>query len=105
MLPGIEYRENPIVEIIEYDDYESLQEDCISQHKIADRNYFGCTLVPYDPTQKCIIRIMAGDDRTKKHELAHCHGHADTILPWMIDSDFYGNIDLEWYGRKNLMQP
>ena len=95
MLPGIEYRKNPIVEIVEYDDHARLQEDCIKQHTKAYVNYFGCTLVPHDPTQKCIIRIMAGDDRTKKHELAHCQGHADTVLPWMVDSDFYDNIDLE----------
>ena len=88
MLPDIEYRENPIVKIIEYDDSAKLQEDCFKQHKKAG-HYSGCSLVPHDPTQTCIIRIMAGDERTKKHELAHCHGHADTYLPWKVDFDFY----------------
>jgi hypothetical protein len=90
MLPGIEYRENPNVEIIEYDDHAKLQEDCIKQHKKTGWRYSGCSLVPHDAKQKCIIRVMAGDEKTKKHELAHCHGHADTLLPWMADFDFYG---------------
>ena len=89
MLPGIEYRENPNVEIIEYDDHAKLQEDCVKQHKKASWQYSGCSLVPHDAKQKCIVRVMAGDERTKKHELAHCHGHADTFLPWMVDFDFY----------------
>ena len=89
MLPGIEYRENPNVEIIEYDDYAKLQEDCIKQHKKANWQYSGCSLVPYDANDKCIVRIMAGDEKTLKHELAHCRGHADTFLPWMVDFDFY----------------
>ena len=93
MLPGIEYREDPLIEIITYDDYARLQEDCSKQHKKANWKYSGCSLVPHDPTQKCIIRIMAGDDRAKKHELAHCQGHADTFLPWKVDFDFYGSID------------
>jgi hypothetical protein len=33
---------------------------------------------------------MAGDEKTKKHELAHCHVHADTFGPWMVDFHFYG---------------
>jgi len=93
MLPNMEYRENPVVEIIEYDDYEKLQKDCIELNKKPDWKYSGCTLVPHDPSQKCVIRIMAGDEKTKKHELAHCHGHADTLLPWMADFDFYKNTD------------
>ena len=93
MLPGMEYRENPIVEIIEYDDYEKLQKDCIKLNKKPDWKYSGCTLVPHDPTQKCVIRIMAGDTKTKEHELAHCRGHADTLLPWKADFDFYNNLD------------
>jgi hypothetical protein len=88
MLPGIEYRENPNVEIIEYDDHAKLQEDCLKQHKKKGWRYGGCSLVPYDAKQKCIVRVMAGDEKTKKHELAHCHGHADTFWPWMVDSDF-----------------
>ncbi|MFC1845080.1 hypothetical protein ACFLZ5_09875 [Thermodesulfobacteriota bacterium] len=95
MLPGMEYRENPIVEIIEYNDYEKLQKDCIKLLNKPDWKYSGCTLVPHDPTQKCVIRIMAGDEKTKEHEMAHCHGHADTLLPWMADFDFYNNIDQE----------
>jgi hypothetical protein len=89
MLPGIEYRENPNVEIIEYDDSAKLQEDCVKQHKKANWRYTGCSLVPYDANEKCIVRIMAGDEKTLKHELAHCRGHADTFLPWMVDPDFY----------------
>lgn len=88
MLPGIEYRENPNVEIIEYDDHAKLQEDCLKQHKKKGWRYAGCSLVPYDAKQKCIVRVMAGDEKTKKHELAHCHGHADTFWPWMVDSNF-----------------
>ena len=89
----MEYRENPVVEIIEYDNYAKLQQDCVNRHKKAGWKYSGCTLVPHDPKEKCVIRIMAGDDRIKEHELAHCHGHADTFLPWKADSDFYNNID------------
>ena len=95
MLPGMEYRENPLVEIIEYTDYENLQKDCIKLNKKPDWKYSGCTLVPHDPDQKCVIRIMAGDEKTREHELAHCHGHADTLLPWKADFDFYNNIDQE----------
>jgi hypothetical protein len=80
MLPGIEYRENPNVEIIEYDDHAKLQEDCIKQHKKTGWHYSGCSLVPHDAKQKCIIRVMAGDEKTKKHELAHCHGHAGWLI-------------------------
>lgn len=93
MLPGMEYRENPLVEIIEYDDHEKLQEDCSRLEKWPGWNYYGCTLVPHDPAGKCIIRIMAGDEKIKAHEIAHCHGHADTVLPWKADSDFYKNLD------------
>jgi hypothetical protein len=89
MLPGLEYRENPRVEIIEYDDYAKLQEDCANQFKEVYLRFSGCSSVPHDPQEKCIIRIMAGDEKTKKHELAHCHGHADTLLPWMVDFNFY----------------
>lgn len=91
MLPGMEYRDNPRVEIIEYDDHDQLQADCVTQHKKADWNYSGCALVPRDPRETCIIRVMKGDEKTKKHELAHCHGHADTFWPWKADFDFYSN--------------
>ena len=40
-------------------------------------------------TEKNVIRVMAGDEKTIRHELEHCHGHADTFLPWMVDYDFY----------------
>jgi len=89
MLPGMEYRENPHVEIIEYDDHVKLQEDCARQLKETYLWFSGCSLVPQDPKGKCIIRVMAGDEKTIRHELAHCHGHADTFLPWMVDYDFY----------------
>jgi hypothetical protein len=89
MLPGVEYRENPRVEIIEYDDYAKLQNDCANQFKEVYLRFSGCSSVPHDPQEKCIIRVMAGDEKTKKHELAHCHGHADTLLPWMVDFNFY----------------
>jgi hypothetical protein len=89
MLPGMEYREHPRVVIIEYQDHARLQADCVKQHKKADWNYSGCSLVPHDPRETCLIRIMKGDEKTKKHELAHCHGHADTFWPWMADFDFY----------------
>ena len=89
MLPGMEYRENPHVQIIEYDDHAKLQEDCAKQVKDTYIWFSGCSLVPHDPQGTCIIRIMAGDEKIKKHEMAHCHGHADTFLPWMADSDFY----------------
>ncbi len=89
MLPGMEYRENPQVEIIEYDDHAKLQEDCAEQVKETYIWLSGCSQVPQDPQGTCIIRIMAGDERIKKHEMAHCHGHADTFLPWKADSDFY----------------
>ena len=35
---------------------------------------------------------MAGDEKTIRHKLAHCHGHADTLLPWMVDYDFYDTL-------------
>jgi hypothetical protein len=89
MLPGMEYRENPQVKIIEYDDHAKLQEDCAEHVKETYIWLSGCSLVPQDPQGTCIIRIMAGDERIKKHEMAHCHGHADTFLPWKADSDFY----------------
>ena len=89
MLPGMEYRENPHVEIIEYEDRAKLQEDCAKQSKETGGWYWGCSLIPHDPQGTCIVRVMAGDERIKKHELAHCHGQADTIWPWMTDHDFY----------------
>jgi hypothetical protein len=89
ILPGMEYRENPLVEIIEYNDKALLQADCVKQHKKKDWQYSGCTLVPHDPQDTCIVRVMKGDERTKRHELAHCHGHADTFWPWLVDFDFY----------------
>jgi len=89
MLPGIEYRENPLVEIIEYDDHAKLQEDCARQVKETYLWFSGCSLLPQNPQKKCVIRVMAGDEKTIRHELAHCHGHADTFLPWMVDYDFY----------------
>ena len=92
MLPDIEYRENPKVVVIEYDDYEKLQKDCFKQHKKAGY-YSGCAWVPQDPTKTCIIRIMAGDEKTKKHEFAHCQGHADTYLPWKVDYNYYDILD------------
>jgi len=93
MLPGMGYRENPHVKIIEYDDHAKLQEDCAKQVKGTYIWFSGCSLVPQDPQGTCIIRIMAGDERIKKHEMAHCHGHADTFLPWMVDSDFYNTSE------------
>lgn len=90
MLPGVEYRENPRVEIIEYTDFAKLQEDCAEQFTDAYLLFKGCTLVPHDPREKCVIRIMAGDEKTRKHEMAHCRGHADTIWPWQADAVFYG---------------
>jgi len=94
MLPGLEYRENPQVEIIEYDDHARLQQDCAKQNQDSDWRYYGwrysgCSLIPHDPDGTCIIRVMAGDERTKKHEIAHCHGYADTFLPWKADFNFY----------------
>ena len=95
MLPGMTYRDNPRVEIIEYTDQAQLQADCVKQHKKTDWNYSGCALVPLDPEQKCIIRVMKGDEKTKKHELAHCHGRADTFWPWMADFKFYTSQERE----------
>ena len=87
----MEYRENPKVEIIEYVDKDQLQADCVKIYKKTTWNYYGCSLIPLDPEQKCIIRIMKGDEKTKQHELMHCHGHADTFWPWMADFDFYSS--------------
>lgn len=59
MLPGIEYRKIPHVEIIEYDDHVKLQEDSARQVKETYLWFSGCCLVPQDPQEKCIIRVMA----------------------------------------------
>ena len=66
MLPGMEYREYPKVEIIEYEDKDQLQADCVKIYKKTTWNYYGCSLIPLDPKQKCIIRIMKGDEKTKQ---------------------------------------
>ncbi|MBW2505608.1 MAG: hypothetical protein JRD19_00895 [Deltaproteobacteria bacterium] len=89
MLPGMEYRENPLVGIIEYDDHANLQEDCTRQVKETYLWFSGCSLVPQNPRKKYVIRVTAGDDKNIRHELTHCHGHGDTFLPSMVDYDFY----------------
>lgn len=89
MLPGIEYRADPRIKIIEYEDHDRLQEDCAEVLSNRDWWYAGCSLVPHNPEEVCIIRIMAGNERAKQHELAHCHGYADTMLPWKADFHFH----------------
>lgn len=79
--PKLTYRENPFVEIRAHDSWWSLQSACFRQHKVP-HIYLGCSWVPFDPCQNCIINVMRGDGKTLQHELKHCHGYADTMLPW-----------------------
>ena len=81
LLPGITLRENPKVKLIEYDNYALLNWDCLRQHKVPGV-YSGCAWVPLNPAEECTIRVMRGDSETLEHETAHCHGYADTFLPW-----------------------
>ena len=89
LMPGYSYRENPIVNIIEYTDHAELQKDCYALHRRRGRNYYACVWVPYDPYKTCIIRIMVGDDKRLNHEMAHCHGYADTYFPWKANPDYF----------------
>lgn len=84
--PLLNYREKPIIKIIEYDSFLKLQADCFELAKIPGI-YGGCTFIPFDPTQECVIRVMRGDKQTLWHEKMHCYGYADTYNPFMAQSN------------------
>jgi len=82
MLPGIEYRAKPNIQIIEYSNPLLLCWDCLKLHKVPGW-YSGCVWVPLNPAGTCIVRVGTGDKEALEHETQHCHGYADTWLPWM----------------------
>ena len=77
LFPGMRYRDNPVVQIIEYNDKAKLQKDCVEIDGSWWLSYKGCAIIPYYPSETCIIRVMEGDEESKKHELAHCSGYRD----------------------------
>lgn len=82
--PEIGYRENPKVKEIPYTSLAKLNYDCHKQDNflMLGNLYFGCSLIPFDPKEDCIIRYMEGHEKARRHELMHCHGYKDTFLPW-----------------------
>ena len=81
-MKGMQYREAPVVEIVEYEDECCLQAKCKEIHDAFLFYYTGCVTIPYNPKEVCTIHIMEGDQENLEHEMWHCHGYADTYLPW-----------------------
>ena len=83
LFTGMNYREKPLITLIEYDAFLKLQKDCGKQHGIPFPLVFysGCALVPYNESKSCVIRVMTGDSATFAHEYRHCQGFKDTFIP------------------------
>ena len=82
LMPYMSYREDPVIQIIEYSDKNKLQRDCYNVCRMDRVIYKGCAKVPHDPEKVCVVRVMQDDPKTLRHEVQHCHGYADTYLPW-----------------------
>lgn len=74
--PDIGFRPNPNIVLRELDSRLDVQNVCAQQHGIPGW-YYGCAFVPYDSSQPCVITVLKGDDKTRSHEMMHCHGFMD----------------------------
>ena len=90
--PRLGYRNTPRVYLKEHDSWWSLEKACISLTKIPDI-HLGCATVPIDPKGTCTVHVMKGDREALAHELWHCHGYRDTMLPWNA-KQYTHNINL-----------
>ena len=76
LLSGYKFREEPIVEIIEYNTSFEVNWKC-SQYIPGMIYIKGCALVPADPSSVCTIYVLKGDTEVLEHEYKHCQGYAD----------------------------
>ncbi len=81
--PELSYREHPRVQVTYFDSWWELQRHCFEQHHHIPHIYTSCVLVPHNPDEVCNIYVLKGSKYNLAHDLMHCHGYADTMLPWM----------------------
>ena len=80
--PKLTHRTAPLIEIRKHSNWFGVQAACFKQNYYIPHIYMGCSLVPINPKDWCIINVIEGGKVSLQHELKHCHGYADTIFPW-----------------------
>ena len=79
LLPGKEYRPNPIMKIHYSKTEAEINRLCRKKiPRYRGPTIIACAIIPADPKDVCHIYIQH-DSKYLHHETGHCHGYADTF--------------------------